>query len=217
MTLFSVMINKWLLSEGNITDGIVREVVKNIVSLIKKGQEGRSYLPEDVSDGEQFEYTFKNVPEFSVELLFSFESNIENEYQLDARTVDDGFVIEIILKVNPKFYPQSMYDIIGDLNEIVAHEIEHLYQESGKRPHSELDTHQGGIETRPTGKEYYLQPHEVPAQLKGFKRLKDIKKDPIEKTIRDWFYRNRSVNNLNDQDIEELTNFLVQKYSERYS
>ena len=38
----------------------------------------------------------------------------------------------------------------------------------------------------------------------------------IEKTIKDWFERNKSNHNLNKADVEELTQFLIQKYYEKY-
>ena len=112
--------------------------------------------------------------------------------------------------------PNVMYDVIADLNDIVSHEIEHIYQISW-RTKDEQDPYEGRENERPTGKDYYKQPHEIPAELVGFRRVNKLrKKEPIEKTIKDWFIRNRNVHNLNDEDIKELTEFLTQKYKEKY-
>jgi len=43
-----------------------------------------------------------------------------------------------------------------------------------------------------------------------------LRKEPIEKTIRDWFNRNRNVHQLNDEDIDELTEYLSQQYNEKF-
>ena len=142
---------------------------------------------------------------------------LEDEYMIDGKTVDDGFTIEVNLIINPNFLPGVMYDVIADLNDIVTHEIEHIYQIHW-RPEDEKDPYEGREDERPTGKDYYKQPHEVPAELAGFRRVNKLrKKEPIENTIRDWFNRNKSVHNLSDEDIDELTDFLTQKYNERYS
>jgi hypothetical protein len=110
-----------------------------------------------------------------------------------------------------------MYDVIADLNDLVAHEIEHIYQIHW-RPKEEQDPYEDRENERPTGKDYYKQPHEVPAELAGFRRVNKLRgKEPIEKTIGDWFKRNRNVHGLNDDDIKELTDFLTQKYREKYS
>ena len=47
-------------------------------------------------------------------------------------------------------------------------------------------------------------------------KQKRQRNEPIEKTIKDWFNRNRSVHNLEDLDIEELTDYLTNKYKEKY-
>ena len=197
--------------ESSVTDAPVREIVRSLTNIIKTRETRTYYLPEEITDGEKFEYEFKNIPEFSVELNYDMDAMLEDDYKIDGKTVDDGFTIQIDLVINPNFFPAVMYDVIGDLNDIVAHELEHVYQEAWRRPKDEISNGDNV-----TGKEYYKQPHEVPAELAGFRRVNKLRKEPIEKTIRDWFERNRNVHNLEDEDIDELTEFLTQKYNERY-
>ena len=208
-----------VLVESSVTDAPVREIVRTLTNIIKTRETRTYYLPEELSDdGDTFEYDFKNIPEFSIEFNYNLDPMLEDEYMIDGKTVDDGFTIEVNLIINPNFLPGVMYDVIADLNDIVTHEIEHIYQADWKRPKDERDPYEGREDERPTGKDYYKQPHEVPAELAGFRRVNKLrKKEPIEKTIRDWFNRNRSVHNLSDEDIDELTDFLTQKYNERYS
>lgn len=202
--------------ESSVTDAPIREIVRSLTNIIKTRETRTHYLPEEIGDGETFEYNFKNIPTFSVELNYDMDAMLEDDYKIDGKTVDDGDIIVIDLVINPNFFPGVMYDVIGDLNDLIAHELEHIYQDAWKRPKSEMDPYQGKEDERPKDKEYYKQPHEVPAELAGFRRVNKLRKEPIEKTIRDWFERNRNIHNLDDEDIDELTEFLTQKYNERY-
>ena len=205
--------------ESSVTDAPVREIVRTLTNIIKTRETRTYYLPEELSDdGDTFEYDFKNIPEFSIEFNYNLDPMLEDEYMIDGKTVDEGYTIEINLIINPNFLPGVMYDVIADLNDLVTHEIEHIYQTDWKRPKDERDPYEDREDERPKGKDYYKQPHEVPAELAGFRRVNKLrKKEPIEKTIRDWFIRNRNVHNLSDEDIDELTEFLTHKYNERYS
>jgi len=205
-----------IIVERNVTDAPVREIVRTLTFLIKDKKLGTTNLPEEITNGEEFEYDFKNIPPFSIEFNLDMNVNLKDDYIISSYTVDDGYTIIIDLTINPKSFPQSLYDIIADLNDNVAHEIEHIYQEDWKRPEEERDPYIGREDERPEGKEYYMQPHEIPAELRGFKRVNKLRNEPIEKTIKDWFNRNRSVHNLEDLDIEELTDYLTNKYKEKY-
>lgn len=210
------LILEGVIVESSVTDRPVREIVRTLVNIIKSQETGTHYLPEDISeDGETFEYDFKKIPLFSIEFNYEIDHTVDGEYKIDGQIYDDD-TIKIDLIINPNNYPQSMYDIIADLNDVTAHEIEHIYQNAWERPDDEIDPFEDNIDERPTGKEYYKQPHEVPAELAGFRRINRLRKEPIEKTIRDWFNRNKNVHQLNDEDIDELTEYLSQQYNEKF-
>jgi len=210
------LILEGVIVESSVTDRPVREIVRTLVNIIKSQETGTHYLPEDISeDGETFEYDFKKIPLFSIEFNYGIDHTVDGEYKIDGQIYDDD-TIKIDLIINPNNYPQSMYDIIADLNDVTAHEIEHIYQNAWERPNDEIDPFEDNTDERPTGKEYYKQPHEVPAELAGFRRINRLRKEPIEKTIRDWFNRNRNVHQLNDEDIDELTEYLSQQYNEKF-
>jgi hypothetical protein len=52
--------------------------------------------------------------------------------------------------------------------------------------------------------EYYTQPHEIDAQIAGFKRMSQITKKPFEVIVRNWFDKNRDIHRMNDNETEEV-------------
>ena len=210
------LILEGVIVESSVTDAPVRQIVRSLVNIIKTKETGMYYLPEDLGDSDDVEYNFKNIPYFSVEFDYTEDYNINDEYLINAVLFNEDFTISIKLIINPKFYPQSMYDIIADLNDVLAHEIEHIYQLSWKRPEEEMDIYSDREHERPQGKEYYLQSHEIPAQFKGLRRINKLRKEKMSKTIRDWFKRNQGVHNLSDNDIEEISLHLSKLFKEKY-
>ena len=210
------LILEGVIVESSVTDAPVRQIVRSLVNIIKTKETGMYYLPEDLGDSDDVEYNFKNIPYFSVEFDYTENYNIDDEYLINAVLFNEDFTISIKLIINPKFYPQSMYDIIADLNDVLAHEIEHIYQLSWERPEDEMDVYSNREHERPQGKDYYLQSHEIPAQFKGLRRINKLRKEKMSKTIRDWFKRNQSVHNLSDNDIEEISLHLSKLFKEKY-
>jgi hypothetical protein len=174
--------------------GIVRKVVQDIIRVFKKG-EGEYALPEDI--GNNMTYDFPNLnTEFTVEVKIDEDNTIEG-FDIDGGYYDDEETFEIHIQYNPKFFPETYYDLIGELNEIVRHELQHLIQ-------SERGINRPTDETDP--EKYYLQPHELDAQIAGFKRLSKIRKEPFEKTVIDWFNKNKT---LGDDAKERIINVIL--------
>lgn len=214
------LLSEGMLHESKQLDYIYREIVRSLTDIIKRGDTGNHYLPEELKIKDKFgedmlEYEYPKVPSFSIEFEFLHDPTIEQDYLMNADYSSEDDVIEIKLVINPEKFPQSMYDIIADLNDNVAHEMEHLFQKNMLRPDSEKDPYEGREEERPQDKSYYEQPHEIPAELKGFRRIQKLRNEPIDKVVRDWFYRNKS-DILNDYDINELVVFITSEYHKRY-
>ena len=210
------LLSEELITESSVMDAPVRKVVRDLVNIIKNKDIGEYSLPEFKEDGDEDEYDFRNVPLFSVLFFYEKDYTIEDDYLINGAILDgDEFIIAIKLILNPKKYPQSLYDIIADLNDVVAHELEHIYQESSLRPDDEMDIYMDN-EKRPIGKEYYLQSHEIPAQFKGFRRINKLRKESMKKTIRDWFIRHKNVHNLSNYDIEEISSHLAKLFKKKY-
>jgi len=203
-----------LIIESSKMDLTTRTVVRDLFNLIKNNGDDTpsSYyqLPEDVPGNNNIYYRFNNIPEYAVELTVKNTDEIESDYIMDASVADDNETIEIVVLKKPNALPQSGYDMIADLNDIVRHEMEHILQDFGYRDVK------SSTEEKPLDKEYYKQAHEVPAEIAGFRRIVKLRKEPVEKVIGDWFKRNKEVHQLPDEDIQELVDFLTKKYKEFY-
>ena len=133
---------------------------------------------------------------------------------INGALMSDGDTISIVIIINPEHYPSLMYDLMADINDLVAHEIEHIFQENYMRPDSEM--HHSYGEEQPSGKDYYKQSHEIPAELKGIIRVAKLRNQPIKQVIGDWFKRSQYAHKLNDKDSLELISFLSDEYEKRY-
>ena len=143
-------------------DSVTRTVVRDLLNVIKKGP-GEYYLPEELV-GDEMSYIYDNLPAFSVEITVKEDMSIKGDYMMNASTVDDGDIIEIVLIKNPTKFPEAYFDLVADLNDTVRHELEHVLQDFGYRDVQSDDSE------KPTDKEYYKQAHEVPAEIAGFRR-----------------------------------------------
>ncbi|MDA9280005.1 hypothetical protein N9P74_00430, partial [bacterium] len=140
--------------------------------------------------------------------------NMDEPYMINGAVMDDDETISIVIIINPNHYPSLMYDLVADINDLVAHEIEHIFQNNNMRPDSEISSPKKGEESK--GKEYYKQSHELPAQLKGFKRISKLRKQPIKKVIEDWFSRSKYAHQLSDEDSSKVISHLVDYYNSKY-
>lgn len=224
----NIKINEMINESKGISEPI-RYVVRDITDIIKSETPGEYYLPEDTTETNEIEYDFKkdfqkfgisrsyNIPSFSIELLYkiSDEKDMDVPYMINGALMSDGDTISIVIIINPEEYPSLMYNLVADINDIVAHEIEHIFQQNNMRPEGEIYD-DGEDKIQPKDKEYYKQPHELPAQLKGFKRVSKLRKQPIEKVIKDWFNRSKYAHQLSDEDSSEVISYLVNYYNNEF-
>jgi cupin superfamily acireductone dioxygenase involved in methionine salvage len=105
---------------------------------------------------------------------------------------DDLIVINI--QYNPKEKQKLLYSIIGELNEVIAHEIRHFDQYRTKK----FDF-SNGEEEDPV--KYYTDPKELDAQVYGFNRLSKLSKKPFEEVVRNWFDTHKEFHNLKDDEV----------------
>jgi hypothetical protein len=129
------------------------------------------------------------------------DENVE-EYDVDANYYRDDDTIELRIVSNPNLGKKIPEEMIGDLQENIAHEIEHMIQHlSGYEfPEDPSDPF-----------EYYSQPHELDAQLAGFKRKSNQEKKPLENITRNWFEKNKKKHRLSDDEIESIVKKLLNK------
>lgn len=187
------------LTESKMNRLALRTIIKDILMIIKQNQEGEFYLPEDING--EMEYSFTNSDiSYSVELTLIKKDvggfNVEGYYSSE----DD--VIEIGVEYNPQNITKNLYDLVGELNEILAHEMEHVSQHNS----GEFEL---GQESPTDPFEYYTQPHEINAQKKGFQRLSQLKRVPYEKVVRQWFNTHKSTHKLNQEEMDSLIDILL--------
>ena len=188
-------LNENLIFEGRY-DSIVRELVKDIVSFYKYQREGEFLLPEDLKGEEYHSYKFPGINnEFVIELNLEIDDDVEN-IDIDAAYYREEDVIEITIISNPEMGYKNLELLIGELNETLRHELEHIYQyqKGYKFPKKEP--------TSPI--KYYLQPHELEAQRAGFKRIAKLQKKPLIDVIKNWFNKNQKRHRLSDKEVEKV-------------
>jgi hypothetical protein len=96
---------------------------------------------------------------------------------------------------------RNFYNIIGQLNDIVAHELEHGFQYNRDgRVHEEPPTESF---------EYYTQPDEITAQRAGFRRVAKLRKLPYRDVVRHWFEDHKDVHGLTDDEMEEVIKIIL--------
>jgi hypothetical protein len=186
------------IQEQKMSRQTIRTVVRDITNIIKLKKEGDFYLPKN-SDF----YSFSNFPvEFSVELYIVHDLQINN-FKINADYSSDDEVIEVVVVCNPKKLESNLYNIVGELNEVIAHELEHSLQNY----RGELEFNDEYEELPPL--EYYQQPHEILAQIKGFKRLSNLRKKPIGDVINQWFNTHRDIHGLSPEEEKIVINRLM--------
>ena len=189
------------ITESRMSRLAIRTTVTDIVHILKKGEEGYFMLPDE--DGG--EYSFINLPfEYGVELTLEIDDEMDG-YKIDGEysyEPDDTIsVIEFEIKYNPKTLRKNFYNIIGELNDIVAHELEHAFQYNRDGYVSQ---------ERPTESfKYYTQPHEIGAQRVGFRRVAKLRKLPYNDVVRDWFETHKDVHKLTDDEMEKVIQIII--------
>jgi hypothetical protein len=177
----------------------VRTTVKDILNVIKNNEPGEFYLPGE--DGE--EYSFTNLPfTYSVELYVEIDNNLDG-YSIGGNFSSEDDVIEIAIKFNPKTLRKNIYNIIGELNDIVAHELEHGFQYMTE----------GKVYQEPPTKSlgYYTQPDEIKAQRVGLRRLAKLRKLPFNGVVSEWFDTHRDIHGLTENEQVIVINEILDR------
>jgi hypothetical protein len=177
----------------------VRTTVKDILNVIKDKEKGEFYLPGE--DGE--EYSFSNLPfTYSIILYVEIDETLDG-YQLNGSFTSDSDVIEISIKFNPKTLRKNIYNIIGELNDIVAHELEHGFQY----------INEGKVYQDPPSDSlgYYTQPDELKSQRVGFRRVAKLRKLPFNNVVSEWFDTHKDIHGLSENEQEIVINEILDR------
>ena len=184
------------ITESRMSRLAIRTTVKDIVNVLKNGEPGTFYFPDENGG----EYSFINLPfGYSVQLYIEIDNEIDT-YKMNAQITTND-IIQIIIRFNPKTLKRNFYNIIGELNEIIAHELEHLYQYF-------KGEHTYKYQPKKSFK-YYTQPHEIGAQRAGFRRVAKLRKLPFNDVVRDWFETHKEIHGLKDDEMEEVIQIII--------
>lgn len=189
-----------ILEDGRRRD-VIRAVVKDIIKLYKDEDEGEFYLPNYYNDENDF-YEFPNLGEF-----FVVEVVLEQNEDLESFKVNAGYyhnedLIELTIEYNPNNKTRITYDLVGELNEVISHEIRHLDQKV--KGTFDLD-----VPEEKDPYKYYTQPHELDAQVFGFKRLSKITRTPIDVVVKRWFKTHGDIHRLTNEQAQDVISKLL--------
>jgi len=197
---------KSLLKEDNNRREEIRSIVRDVITIFKGNDEGEFYLPEDVSDDSYYDFKRLNV-NLTIELIIEINDELEG-YEVDADWWAENEVIELRVSYNPESKTKLIYDLIGELNEIIAHELRHIDQEN-------KGTYDTNAPEEFDGKKYYTQPHELDAQIFGFKRISKLTKTPFDIVVKRWFNTHHNLHQMNDTDVKYVIDKIMEFKKEK--
>lgn len=189
---------KEIISEAKF-DGVVKKLVKDIIFVYKDNKEGNFRLPEDINN-EEMVYVFDSLESpLSLDVNLFIDPRVDN-VEVDADYYRDEETIEVTIVSNPNINKNILQKLIGKLNETIRHELEHYsqFQKGFIFPDDPL-----------TPLEYFLQTHEIEAQLAGFKRRAKKEKRPLEDVIDEWFKENKRLHRLRNREVEKVKKILM--------
>ena len=195
------MTKEQILLEDNRRREVIRQIVSGITKVFKTEEDGDFYLPNYFDEEKDF-YKFKELPvPLSVELQLVKNEDIKS-FVINGEYLHEDDIINVYIEYNPEIKMQIIYDLIGELNELIAHEIRHVDQNI-------KGTYELGGDEPEDPYEYYTQPKELDAQLFGFKRLAKITQKPLDFVIKNWFEKNKEIHRLTDQQISDVINKIL--------
>jgi hypothetical protein len=197
------IVRKELLSEQGRKRDVIRKVIKDIITVFKNEEEGEFYLPEYFEDRDEMVYDFMTMGEsFSIELIMEINDEIDS-FKVNAEIYNDDHAIKLLIQYNFENKNQILYDLIGELNEVIAHELRHIDQNI--RGTFVSKSYRGKDPVK-----YYTQPKELDAQVFGFNRLSKLTRTPFEEVVNRWFETHRDIHQLDDKGIKTVISKLLQ-------
>ena len=184
-----------LLLENKKRRNVIRTLVRDIITVFKGEDEGEYYLPSYL-DNEDF-YNFLDFNhDLTVELNLVEDESLDS-FKLDAWLWGNEDVIEVVITYNPNIKNNITFKLIGELNEVIGHEIRHIDQ----KYRNLFDIN---VPEEKDPYKYYTQPHEIDAQVFGFRRLSKLTKQPFEVVVKEWFDTHEDVHKLNADEVDDV-------------
>jgi hypothetical protein len=204
-TLLTEIYKKRVILEKAQNASYIRKIVRDVITLYKKELEGEFYLPDEL-DNSKTEYTLPNS-QIEVELIIQPSDEV-NDFMVNANFYRDDDIIVVKIVYNPNKKTQIIYELIGELNEVISHELRHQFQRDTGMFEFNDEEDDDGLE----GLEYYSQPHEIDAQVEGFKRMRDVTRRPFEELVRNWFRTHQDIHYMNPEDTKKVIDLILNRY-----
>jgi hypothetical protein len=185
------------ITEQKINNNLIRNIVREISFEIKKdlhGKRKKNIGTYDIGMDEPVDVVLfvnptpnkdENVKPLDIQ---GYWDEDENQIEIDVDIADDADM-------------DVMYELIGELNDVVTHEFQHAKQTKRGYEFPDVEYKQP--------KRYYLQQHEIEAQVAGFKRKAKLQKRPIEVVIREYFKKRNIRKSLINLFVERLMDYYV--------
>ena len=187
------------ITEQKVTNNLIRNIVREIAFEVKKdlhGKRKKNIGSYDIGMDEPVDIVLfvnptpnkdENIKPLDIQ---GYWDEDENQIEIDVDIADDADM-------------DVMYELIGELNDVVTHEFEHAKQTKSGYVFPDVEYKQP--------KRYYLQQHEIEAQVAGFKRKSKLQKRPIEEVIREYFQKRGIRKSLINLLVERLMDHYVNK------
>lgn len=201
------IVRKELLSEQGKKSDVIRKLIRDIIIVFKNEEEGEFFLPEYFKERQEMLYDFMTMGEtFTLELTIEINDEIDT-FKVNGESYYSEGTIVVKIEYNQKNKNKILYDLIGELNELVAHELRHIDQNIGGTFVSRSYRGKDSVK-------YYTQLKELDAQVFGFKRLSELTRRPFDEVAINWFETHRDIHQLNDKGIKKVLNklFEFEKY-----
>lgn len=187
------------ITEQKMGDSLIRNIVREIAFEVKKdlhGKRKKNIGSYDIGMDEPVDVVLfvnptpnkdENIKPLDIQ---GYWDEDENQIEIDVDIADDADM-------------SVMYELIGELNDVVTHEFQHAKQTKRGYEFPNVDYKQP--------KRHYLQKHEIEAQVAGFKRKAKLQKRPIEEVIREFFQKRKIRKDLINLFVERLMDHYLNK------
>ena len=183
------------ITEQRITNNLIRNIIRDISFEVKK-----DFNKKRTMNIGTFDVGLTDPIDIDLHINFLPKNpKVKKQYDIEGFWNDETNELEIFITFDENVDSSIMYNLIGDLNDVVTHELQHVKQTKRGVEFSQKDYKQP--------KRYYLQPDEIEAQVAGFKRKAKLQKRPLEDVIREYFKTRGIRKNLIDLFVERLMNY----------
>lgn len=201
----SEQITESVLIEGKY-DGLTRKLVRDVIRVFKSEDSGSFTLPEYFEDEMTYEFGGA-AADLTLELELEENTDLE-DFEVDGEYYRDNNTISVKVEYNPEKKLLLTQKLIGELNETIRHEIEHMSQKHR------------GYKYRQEPEEplkYYTQKREIEAQVAGFRRRAKQERRPVEDIMREWFKKYEKRHRLSPDQTNKVIKKLLRQFPQNSS